>query len=162
VAFSLGALVAACGSDTIDSGKVETEIEQSLSSTTAKIVSVACPDDVQREEGKKFTCDAKLEGGGKAQVVVTQTDDRGNGTYAFKPGTVQVSDDTVEPVIEESLTAKGASGVRVDCPDLITVADGASVTCDAQGEGGRSGQITYTWSDASGGIDDSSIEAPPS
>jgi hypothetical protein len=149
-----------CGDDTVDASEVEAGIEEDLSSATAKIVSVSCPEDVEKKEGKKFTCDAKLEGGGKAQVQVTLTNDRGDATYSFKPGTVEVSDNAVEPLIEESLNASGIPDPQVDCPSLIKVADGEKVTCDATGGGGRSGQITYTWSSDSGDIDDSSVEGP--
>jgi hypothetical protein len=162
VAASLALLLAGCGNEALDSEKVESEIDQDLSSATAEIVSVSCPDDLKKEEGRELTCDVKLEGGGKAQVVVTQVDDRGNATYAFKPGTMQVSDATVEPVIEDSLAAKGASGVQLDCPDLMKVADGETATCDAAGEAGRTGTITFTWTDDAGSIDDSSVEPPPS
>jgi hypothetical protein len=48
----------------------------------------------------------------------------------------------------------------VSCPDLIKVAAGETATCDAQGSGGRTGQITFTWSDSSGNVDSSSVEAP--
>jgi hypothetical protein len=152
--------VLACGDDKVDPEKVEQGIEQNLSSATAQITSVSCPSDVKKEEGKTFTCDAKLESGGKAQVTVTQTDNRGNGTYAFKPGTLQLSDNSVEPVLEESLTAKGVSDPQVDCPELISVKEGATVTCTATGAGGRSGDVTFTWSSDDGSIDSSSVEAP--
>src|SRR5688572_17013390 len=112
LALTLGAAVLGCGDDTLDASKVEQGIEQDLSSSTAQIASVSCPSDVKKEEGKQFTCDAKLEDGGKAQVTVTQTDDRGNATYAFKPGTMELADDAVEPVIEESLAARGVEGAR--------------------------------------------------
>jgi Domain of unknown function (DUF4333) len=150
----------ACGDDTVDAGQVETAIEQDLSSATAKIVSVSCPDGVDEREGEEFTCDAKLEGGGKAEVLVKLTNDRGDATYAFKPGTVQVSDNAVEPLLEDSLEARGVSGAQVDCPGLIEVAEGEKVTCDATGAGGRTGEITFTWSDDAGEIDDSSVEGP--
>jgi hypothetical protein len=152
--------VLACGDDNVDPEKVEQGIEQDLSNATAQITSVSCPSDVKKEEGKTFTCDAKLEDGGKAQVTVTQTDNRGNGTYAFKPGTLQLSDNSVEPFLEESLTAKGVSDPQVDCPELIPVKEGETVTCTATGAGGRSGDVTFTWSSDDGSIDSSSVEAP--
>jgi hypothetical protein len=152
--------VLACGDDNVDPEKVEQGIEQDLSSATAQITSVSCPSDVKMEEGKTFTCDAKLEGGGKAQVTVTQTDNRGNGTYAFKPGSLQLSDNSVEPVLEESLTAKGVSDPHVGCPELISVKEGETATCTATGAGGRSGDVTFTWSSDDGSIDSSSVEAP--
>jgi hypothetical protein len=160
VAVALAIAATACGEDTVDADEVEAGIEQDLSSATAKIVSVSCPEDVEQKEGKQFTCDAALEGGGKAKVQVTLTNDRGDASYTFKPGTVQVSDNAVEPLIEDSLKESGVPDPQVDCPDLIKVADGKQVTCDATGSGGRTGQITYTWSSDSGEIDSSSVEGP--
>jgi hypothetical protein len=157
---ALAGFAAACGTDTVDPQKVEDGIEQDLSSTTAQISSVSCPDDVEQKKGEKFTCDAKLEGGGKAEVEVTLTNDRGDATYAFKPGTLEVSGTAVASQLEKDLEAQGISGVQVTCPDLIKVAAGETATCDAEGSGGRTGQITFTWSDASGDIDSSSVEAP--
>jgi uncharacterized protein DUF4333 len=125
-------------------------------------VSVSCPDGVEQKEGKQFTCNAKLEGGGKAKVEVTLTNDRGDATYSFVPGSVQVSDNTVEPILEKDLEAKGVPDPKVDCPDLMKVADGETATCNATGSGGRTGEISFTWSDDSGDIDDSSVEAPAS
>ena len=133
IAIIAAFVVAACGSDTVDADKVEAGIEEELSSATAQIVSVSCPDDVEQKKGEKFTCDAKLEGGGKAEVEVTLTNDRGDATYAFKPGSVEVSGKAVASQLEKSLEASGVSGVQVTCPDLIKVADGQTATCDAQG-----------------------------
>jgi hypothetical protein len=162
IVLALAVVASACGNDTVDSGKVETEIEQDLSSATADIVSVSCPDGVDEQEGEQFTCDAKLEGGGRAEVVVTLTSDRGDAVYAFKPGTVEVSDNVVEPVLEDLLEARGVPGPQVDCADLIKVAEDSQATCDATGSGGRTGEISFTWSDASGDIDEDSVESPAS
>jgi hypothetical protein len=160
LAIALAIVATACGNDTVDAGQVETAIEQDLSSATAEIVSVSCPDGVEERQGEEFTCDAKLEGGGQAEVLVKLTNDRGDATYAFKPGTVKVSDNAVEPLLEDSLGARGVSGGQVDCPELMKVADGEQITCTATGAGGRAGQITFTWSDDAGDIDDSSVEPP--
>jgi Domain of unknown function (DUF4333) len=146
-----------CGSDTIDPAEVEAGIEQSLSSATASVSSVSCPNDVEKEEGATFTCDAKLEGGGKAKVKVTQTSKGGDFTYAFKPGTVVLTDDAVEPALEKELTASGLPDTRVDCPDTIKVKEGEQVTCTATGAGGRQSQLTFTFSSADGTIDESSV-----
>jgi hypothetical protein len=160
VAILMTAVVVACGDDNVDTETAEQEIQQQLSSPTAQIASVSCPGDVKKEEGKTFTCDASLEGGGKTQVTATQTDNRGNATYLFKPGTLEVSDNSVEPVLEESLAEKGAADPKVDCPELIQVKEGETATCTATGAGERSGEITFAWSSDEGDIDSSSVEAP--
>ena len=110
-----------CGNDTIDADEAEAGIEQSLSSATASVSSMSCPNDIEKKEGATFTCDAKLEGGGKAKVKVTHTSKGGDFTYIFKPGTVVLTDYAVEPALEEELTASGVPDTTVDCPDTIKV-----------------------------------------
>jgi hypothetical protein len=158
---ALVAIAAACGNDTVDSGEVEAEIERDLSSSTAEIVSVSCPEGVEQKEGEQFSCDAKLEGGGRAEVTVRLTSNRGDAVYSFTPGTVEVSDSALEPVLEDLLEARGVREAQVDCPELIKVADGSQATCDATAAGGA-GEITFTWSDSQGGIDEASVDPPTS
>ena len=146
-----------CGSDTIDAEEVEAGIEQSLSSATASVSSVSCPEDVEKEEGATLTCDAKLDGGGKAKVNVTQTSNGGDFTYSFKPGTVVLTDDAVEPALQKELAASGLPDTTVDCPDTIKVKEGEQVACSATVSGGRQSELTFTFSSADGTIDESSV-----
>ncbi len=151
-------LGAGCGSDTVDTGEVEQQIEEQLSTATAEIASVSCPEEVEEEEGGKFECDAKLEGGGKAVVVVTQTDDRSKEfIYEVKPGTMRLADDSIEPYLEQQIAAKGVK-TDVNCPDLVAVKEGESTTCSAVTSGGRELQVTFTWDDDAGSVDSSSVE----
>jgi hypothetical protein len=157
VGLALALAAVGCGSDTIDAGEVESGIEQSLSSATASVSGVSCPNDVEKEEGATFTCDAKLEGGGKAKVKVTQTSKGGDFTYAFKPGTVVLTDNTVEPALEKDLAASGLPETKIDCPDTIKVKEGEQVTCTATCPGGRQSELTFTFSSADGTIDETSV-----
>src|SRR5688500_16076845 len=95
-------VAAGCGSGTIDADEVEGEIEQQVSIATSEVASVSCPDDVEKEAGARFECQAKLEGGGKAVVTVTQVD-RNDFRYEVKPGTLEIADDTLEPYLEQQL-----------------------------------------------------------
>ena len=156
-ALALALAAAGCGSDTVDPDKVEAGIEQSLSTATAKVSSVSCPDDVEKKEGATFTCDAKLEGGGKAKVKVTQTSNAGDYTYSFKPGTVVLTDDVLEPALEADLAASGVPGVKVDCPATVKVKTGETFTCTATGSEGRQSQLTFTFSSDDGTIAESSV-----
>jgi hypothetical protein len=162
VGLAVALATVGCGDDTIDSAEVEAGIEQSLSSATAPVSSVSCPNDIEKEEGATFTCDAKLDGGGKAKVKVTQTSKGGDFTYSFKPGTVVLTDNTVEPALEKDLTASGLPDTTVDCPDTIKVKEGQKVTCTATGAGGRQSQLTFTFSSADGTIDESSVSGSES
>ena len=157
VGLAVGLATVGCGSNTIDAAEVEAGIERSLSSATASVSSVSCPADVEKEEGATFTCDAKLEGGGKAKVKVTQTSKGGDFTYTFKPGTVVLTDDTVEPALEKDLTASGLPDTTVDCPHTIKVKEGEKVTCTATGSGGRQSELTFTFSSGDGTIDEPSV-----
>lgn len=157
LALALAPAAVGCGSDTVDASKVEAGIEQSLSTATAKVSSVSCPDDVEKKDGATFTCDAKLEGGGKAKVNVTQTSGSGDYTYSFKPGTVVLTDNTLEPALEADLAASGVPGTKVDCPATVKVKTGETFTCTATGSGGRQSQLTFTFSSDDGTIDESSV-----
>lgn len=143
---------------TVDASQVEQEIEQSLSGSTAQIKSVSCPDDVESETGAKFPCDAKLSGGGSAKVEVTQTAPN-QFSYRFKPGTVELAGSSVDRAVEEELAASGIEGATVNCPDPVKVKTGTTVTCPVSGARGGAATVSFEFSDDSGSIDESSVDA---
>ena len=79
-ALAIAALaLAGCGSDTLDAGDIESEVAPQIEEQTGTHdVQVACPDDVEAEEGAVFECDVSAEGGIKTKLKVTQEDDEGN------------------------------------------------------------------------------------
>ena len=103
-----GSAMVGCGGDTIDANDVEAGIEESLSTATASVSSVSCPDDVDKEEGATFTCDAKLEGGGKAKVKegekVTCTATGAGGRESQLTFTFSSADGTID---ESSVSGSG-------------------------------------------------------
>jgi hypothetical protein len=149
---------AGCGETTVDATQVEQQIEQQLSTATTKVVSVSCPDDVKSETGAKFTCSAKLEGGGSADVQVVETQAPNQFTYSFKPGTVEISGATVDKAVEQDLAAQGIPNATVNCPSVIKVKPGTTVTCPVSGARGGAGSVSFQFSDASGSVDESSVE----
>lgn len=164
-----GLLVGACGDSdsdskgtskpsTVDSGELEQEIEQNLSSKTIDVESVSCPDDVKSETGAKFTCSAKFRAGGSAKVTVTETRAPDEFSYDFKPGTVKLAGAAVDQELERELEANGAPGATVNCPSEIAVEMGATVTCPVTGAGGGVGNVSFEFSDAAGSIDGSSVD----
>jgi hypothetical protein len=160
VALIAGVLVAGCGDDdpeTVDAAQIEEQIEQGLSSATAKVASVTCPDDVESEAGAKFTCSAKLDKGGSAKVEVTQQDDEAF-TYSVKPGSVKIAGATVDEQLEQDLAASGAPNATVNCPDPVTVKTGTTVTCPVVGAGGGQATVSFEFTDESGSVDQSSVE----
>ena len=151
--------LAACGDEggTVDASQVEKGIEQSLSTATTEVTSVSCPDDVKSETGAKFTCSAKLSGGGSAKVEVTETQAPDEFTYHFKPGTVELSGASVDNALEQSLAARGIDGATVNCPDPVRVQQGTTVTCPVSGAGGSVGKVSFEFT-SSGSIDQSSVQ----
>lgn len=163
-ALSAVALAAAamtgCGDDdpeTVDANQIEQQIEASLSLATAEIKSVSCPDDVESESGAKFTCRAKLSGGGSAKIKVEQQA-ANEFTYAFKPGSVQLAGASVDKELEKDLAASGFPDAVVNCPDPVKVKAGTTVTCPVAGAKGGVGTISFQFTDDSGSIDESSVE----
>ena len=73
----VGCSVSVGGSD-LDTGELETEIEDGLEAQGVSDSAVDCPDDVEAEEGDEFTCTATAPDGSTATILVTQTDDDGN------------------------------------------------------------------------------------
>ena len=145
--------------DTVDAGKIEQEIEQSLSTATTTVSSVSCPGDVKNETGATFTCQAKLSGGGSAEIAVKVTRAPNQFSYSFKPGTVVLSGSSVDKALEEDLAAQGVKNATVDCPAQVKVKPGTTVTCPVTGAGGGVGSVSFQFSDASGSIDGSSVKA---
>jgi hypothetical protein len=152
---------AGCGGDedddTVDAGQIEQGIEQSLSTPTTQITSASCPDDVTSETGARFSCSAKFSGGGSAKVEVTETKAPDEFSYGFKPGTVKLSGNSVDKALEERLAANGIVDATVNCPDPVKVEADTTVVCPVSGAAGV-GTVTFEFSDASGAIDDSSVE----
>ena len=152
----------ACGDDeegrTVDADQVEQQIERSLSSDTTEFESVSCPDDVKSETGAKFTCSAKFDGGGSAKVAVTEEQAPNQFTYAFKPGTVKLAGSSVDKALEDDLAASGIPEATVNCPDVIEVKAGTTVTCPVSGARGGAATVTFEFSDDDGSIDESSVE----
>jgi uncharacterized protein DUF4333 len=160
LAVVVGALAAVgCGSDTVDSSKAEDGIESSsLSTSTTQITSASCPDDVNKEKDKAFTCDVKLSGGGKAKVTVTQTSDHNTFSYAFKSGSVVIPGSTVDKEVEQNLVNAGVKGATVNCPESVPVKTGTTVTCPVTTSSGRQATVSFVFSDDSGSVDSSSVE----
>lgn len=72
-----GCSVSVGGSD-LDTGDVETEIQEGLTDEGIDGATVECPEDIEAEEGNEFTCTATATDGSTAQILVTQTDDDGS------------------------------------------------------------------------------------
>lgn len=168
VAISVAALVAGCGDDSsdgaaagsgsVDTSRIEQQIESQLSGATVQIGSVSCPDDVAKEKGGTFQCKVKIQGGGAATAVVTQEDGNNSYSYAFKPGTLNVPGTAVEPVVEKELEAEGADVTAVNCPDNIVVKANSPVTCTAATASGAQIDVSFGFT-SEGEVDPSTVES---
>ena len=132
------AVMAGCGDDdpdTVDAAQIEQQIEQDLSSATTQIKSVSCPDDVESETGAKFTCSAKLSGGGSAKVEVTE-DGPEPVHYSFKPGTVELAGSTVDKDWSRTWPQAASRTRRSTAPIPSRSRPGTTVTCPVGGAQG--------------------------
>jgi hypothetical protein len=88
----IGALaLAACGSTEkrLDTREIEQGIKRGVERDNpgTKVVSVTCPDEVEQEKGRTFTCHVKgSKPGEEADARVTQVDDRGRVRYVVPAG----------------------------------------------------------------------------
>ena len=145
-------------SRTVDTAQVESGIDKQLSTPAAEVSSVKCPDDVKAEAGATFKCSVTWSNGATGKVKVTQ-ESLNQFTYEPVSGSVQVPGSAVEKSIEQELDKQGAPNAQANCPDTITVKLDTTVTCDLSGAGGQAaGTVTFTFSDASGTVDPSSVE----
>src|SRR3954449_3653060 len=148
----------AAADTTVDAAQVEQGIKDSLSTSSVKVTKAKCPNDEKSQNGAKFTCGVTFSNGATGKASVTQTG-RNQFSYALKPGSVQVPGSTADAAVEKSLAAQGAPNATVNCPENIIVKVGTTVTCDVSGaQGVASGTVTFTFSDAEGDIDSSSVE----
>jgi hypothetical protein len=71
---------------------------------------------------------------------------------------VQIPGASVEKELQAQLAKEGAPNAAVNCPDNIIVKVDSPVTCDVSGGGGKvGGSVTFTFSNAEGDIDSSSV-----
>ena len=143
LALAVAAAVAGCGS--LNTGKAESEIAKAIQSQVGvTVASVDCPKDVKPKAGAVFTCTATGKDGTAAEITVTQKDDKGN---------VHISAPLVHvPTLEKNLAAKIGGSAALDCPDLITVKQGASFTCDAKSSTGNTTKVKVTFTDDQGNL----------
>ncbi len=170
-ALAVGALSAGCGSSsdssddtatstapkTVDDAQVEQGIKDDLSTSSAKVTSAKCPSDVTVKKGDTFTCTVTFDNGAAGDATVTQQG-LDKYTYALKTGSVQVPGSTADAAVEKSLAAQGIPNATVNCPENIIVKVGTTVTCNVSGaQAIASGTVTFTFSDAEGTVDSSSV-----
>lgn len=106
--------IAACGETTLDTAKVEDEVQELAEDEDVDVDSVKCPDDVKAKDGDEFECDIETEDGVDIEAEVRQTSDDGDVRVRISAG--------------EIAKAKGGTADRTPVP----APDGG--TADASGQ----------------------------
>lgn len=75
--FAVFAL-AACGDTTLDTAKVEDEVQELAEDEDIEVDKVECPDDVKAKDGDEFECDVETEDGVDFEAEVEQTSSDGD------------------------------------------------------------------------------------
>jgi hypothetical protein len=143
-------------SRTVDMSTVKQQITTQFSTSAVKVTKVTCPSDVPVEQGDTFTCTLFFSNDGGGKVKVTQ---QGAGRYTYKivSGSVTVPGSWADSQIEAQLAKQGAPNATVSCPSTIVVTVGTTVTCAVSSANGANGSVTFTFSDANGTVDSSSV-----
>lgn len=141
---------------TVDTAKVEQQIKTQMSTGTVTVTTVKCPSDVKVKKGDTFTCTVYFSNSGGGKVKVTQQG-ANHYTYEIVPGSVTVPGSWADSQIEAQLAKQGLPNTTVACPSTIVVKVGTTVTCNVSGANGVNGQVTFTFSNANGTVDTSSV-----
>jgi hypothetical protein len=150
-------LAAGCGgTKKVDSSTVEKGIESQIHVLTAKPASVNCPDNVESKAGQTFTCTATLSNGAEGKVKVDEPK-KGQFEYSLVPGSLMMPGAVLEDKVKKDLEQAGVSNASVNCPDNVIIKVGTTVTCDVKSST-KTGKVTFTFSDASGTVDSSSVK----
>ena len=81
----VAALAVACGTETLDSNRVERVIKEGIEKQSGPgTIEVECPDDIEKRPGMRFTCTARTKGA-EAPVEVVQGNDEGNIRWEIRP-----------------------------------------------------------------------------
>lgn len=143
------ALLAGCGTTTIDSGKAEDTIKKAVvQQAGAKVKGITCPAGKEAKAGDTFTCAVTGSDGSKGDAIVTEKDDKGN---------VRVSAPFVHPREIESSIASGISkqtggeAVDVVCPEIIVAKTAGTFSCRAR-QGQNQAPVEVIQKDAKGNV----------
>jgi hypothetical protein len=143
---------------TVDASTVESGIKKQFSTSTVKVTSAKCPNDVKSKAGATFKCGVTWSNDATGKVKVTETS-LNHFTYEVVSGSVQIPGSSVDKTLEKDLAQEGAPNATVTCPQNIIVKVGTTVTCNVGGGGGvATSSVTFTFSGATGQVDQSSVK----
>lgn len=124
--------LAACGETTIDAAEQEEFVRDVVvREIGARVASVRCPENVERQEGDTFRCTVTGADDSAGDVIVTQQED----------SKVQVVAPFLHVTEAETVIAGGladqldADDIDVTCPEIVVVRKGRLVRCTARATG---------------------------
>lgn len=129
-------LLGGCSDDggTLDQAATQRAVGKAVAARVdVEVVSTACTEPFDRQEGHTFSCDVKLEGAGELPVTVTQLDDEG--TLDVTPDAAVVTRERIASELKASLKDQFERSFQVACDDLAAVAvykAGSQVACIAR------------------------------
>lgn len=154
VALLAAALVTVTGcSQTIDEEKAEKGVAEYVRSQGAKVKSVTCPGGKEAKKGDRFTCKVTGTDGSVGQVLVTETDDKGDGDIGaiLRPAVVR---GLVARAVQAQVTNKP---VIATCPQILVAKTGRTFRCTVSSPDGSRGQAVLTDKDGKGNV---AVDAP--
>jgi uncharacterized protein DUF4333 len=122
------AAVASCGASTVDAAKAERHIRRVVAEQLqSRVTSVACPEDVRKEQGGTFTCAVTGADGSRGAATVTQ---RENGGLSVNAPFLNVRE--AEGVMARQIGRRNErDDVRVSCPEIVVDRAGRRFRCNA-------------------------------
>ena len=153
----IGAIIAlaatACSAEvskTLNTADVEAQVSASILEEREVEVEVACPDDVEAEEGGRFTCTATDAEGTSLDVDVIQVDSSGDVDWTLAMLDLATIETQIAPLVSDSVGVP----ITVECDRVLVKAEpGSSVDCRATDESGGSGVLRITATDDEGNVD---------
>lgn len=135
-----------CSSGVDVSGAESTIKDGIINQTGTKVSEVTCPDDIELQEGGKFTCLAHAEDGSSAPIQAVQTDDDGNIHYSIN----LISQVKAQKKLEAVIGTQVEQGISIHCPMLMAAVKGQKYRCQASLDSGTRAVIELTATDNKG------------
>lgn len=124
-----------CGSSAstrkLDTVTLERAIAESILTEKHIYTLVSCPASTPQQEGRKFTCEAKLTVG-TYPIYVTETNRSGHVRYGNQAALIALNTSRVARAIEASVLGERHLHARVSCPSGVLQQKGLTFTCTAK------------------------------
>lgn len=154
LAVTAGLALAGCsvsvGGGDLDTADAEQLIADGYERQGAVAVQVACPRDIEPEEGGTFTCEATGPTGATGDVEVRQVDDEGNIEFQYVP--IGLNPAALEAQIATEFQRQRGVTVSVNCPRAIAAEAGNVFSCTVTAPNGDEAEAEVTQRDDEGNV----------